>query len=105
MTKIKEEDFWNIYKPQINQFERAKQPASVADEDVCSFNGCMFETYGEDEDYIFQLAQEGKLKNIWTILDVDGKLIIAAGLHKVNRFGFLVTEKEWTSELDEVEEN
>ena len=58
--EITEDNFDEVFKPQINHFERAKQPVSVADEDVCSFNGQMYETFGEELDYVFNLAKTTK---------------------------------------------
>ena len=37
MAKITEEDFYDDFKPQLNHFD-----------DNASFDGCMFETYGEE---------------------------------------------------------
>lgn len=41
-------------------------------------------------------------KHLWTILDVDGSLYAASGLHFVNRFGYLVTEEAWDEETEAV---
>lgn len=79
-----------------------------------AFDGCMFETYGQEVDYIEQLlADEEKKRHIWTILEVDGKMYFSSGWHFVNRFGYLVTEEaipmnvgfdvELDTEVDETE--
>ena len=45
----------------------------------------------------------GQKKNhIWTVLDVDGVLYAVPGIHRVNRFGFLVTRKPWRNTNIEV---
>jgi hypothetical protein len=53
-----------------------------------SFDGCMFETYGEELRFV--CAQHPR--SIWTLLDCDGKMRIAEGLHYVNRLGYFITE-------------
>lgn len=93
MTQIKEDVFWDEYKPITNHLD-----------DNASWNGCMFETYGNEEEFISQQAEKNP-KKVWTIVDADGELIIVAGWHFVNRMGYLVTEKEWESEEDEIEED
>jgi surface polysaccharide O-acyltransferase-like enzyme len=103
MSKITEEAFYEM-NPQINHIVRAETAKSVADEDICSFGGTMYETYGLEEEYIRQMAQDEKTKKrVWTVLDCDGELIIAAGFHFVNRMGYIITEKEWTTGEEEVE--
>lgn len=32
---------------------------------------------------------------IWTVLDCDGKLYVTAGIHYVNRLGYVVTKNAW----------
>ncbi|HEY4755785.1 MAG TPA: hypothetical protein VIH28_07010 [Ignavibacteriaceae bacterium] len=104
IKKIKDEVFYKEYKPQINHIIRAETNILIKDEDVCSFGGTMYETYREEEAYILKMAQDEKTKKrVWTILDVDGKLIISAGFHYVNRFGYIITEKEWETGEEEVE--
>ena len=101
--KVTEDNFDEIFKPQINHFERAKQPISVDDEDVCSFNGCMYETYGEEEEYVISIAQnEATKKRVWTVVEAGDDFIITAGFHYVNRFGYIITEKEWETGNEEV---
>ncbi len=89
-----EDEFYDVYKPQKNHLN-----------DNASFDGCMYEAYGEEVKYVFELA--GRENRVWTIIegDDDGKLYYEAGFHYVNRLGFLVTEKEWETgdELIEVE--
>ena len=107
--KIHEDKFWETYKPQINHFERAKANSSIADEDICCWNGCMYETYGEDLDHVFELARDRNNKNVWTIIECDDDengnsvVSIVAGYHLVNREGFLITEKPWESGGEYVE--
>jgi hypothetical protein len=75
--EITYEEFVERYKPKKNHL----------DEDA-SYDGYLFETYGEEIDFVKQQPSE----NIWTLLDCDGKLILSSGWHYVNRMGYVVTE-------------
>lgn len=51
--------------------------------------GCMFETYGEELDFVD--AQEPAC--IWTLLDgEDGSELIMSGRHSANRQGYFISE-------------
>jgi hypothetical protein len=103
---ITEDDFYNKYKPTINHIERAKYPKNIEDVDVCSFGGTMYETYGEELEFILSLANGGKLKHVWTIVDGDnGEMIIQTGYWRVNRIGYIVTENPWEDEGVHVEQD
>lgn len=41
-------------------------------------------------------------KNLWTIVDADGSLYAVTGVHRVNRFGYIVTEEAWTEDIEAV---
>lgn len=65
--------------------------------DDCSFNGCLFETYGKEMDYITEARFNSmKQKHLWTIVESDDgdKLYYQSGYHIVNRIGFFFTEEE-----------
>ena len=80
---MNEDQFYEMYKPQVNHLD-----------DNASFDGCMYETYGEELDYVYNLSQ--KENRVWTIVEGDNDtMFICAGLHLVNRIGFLVTEEPW----------
>ena len=86
MTKKKQktdDDFYEKFNPVKNHIDNN-----------ASFDECMFETYGDELDYVKTLAKKN-IKKIWTILDCDGDLYIGAGLHYVNRHGYLITKEEW----------
>jgi len=91
--KITEENFDEIFKPQINHFERAKADKSTADQDVCGFNGTLYETFGEELDYVFNLAKT--TKRVWTVVEDEDDLFLVAGFRLVNRIGFIVCENEY----------
>ena len=98
---ITEDSFDEVLKPQTNHFERAKKPDSVADQDVCGFNGNIYETYGEELDYVFNLSKT--TKRVWTIIEGDDDAVYyVAGFHYVNRMGFIVCENEYETGTEEV---
>lgn len=52
------------------------------------YGGCMFETYGEEFEYV-------RLQNsdcIWTLIEEDGVLFVGSGLRFVNRLGYFVSQ-------------
>jgi hypothetical protein len=75
------DDFYPKYKPRNNHI--------LPD---ASWEGRLFETYGTEYEYVKTQAEH---QTVWTILDCDGQMIIAAGLRYVNRFGYLITEVPW----------
>ena len=77
---IIEDDFYEIYKPIKNKFD-----------DDAPWSGNMFETYGEELEFVRQQPKE----NIWTITEDGDTFDILPGFHLVNRWGYLVTEKKW----------
>ncbi len=58
--------------------------------------GKMYDTYGEEYDYIKSLDQ----KYVWTYVDGDMSSLIIAGHHWVNRIGYYVTEVPWEDDMD-----
>ncbi len=81
-----DDDFYEKFNPVKNHLD-----------DNASWDGCMFETYGEEVEYVHKVNDETPRK-VWTILDCDGFFYIGAGYHHVNRHGYLITEEEWTDE-------
>ena len=68
-------------------------------DDNASWDGCMFETFGEEIAHIRELANT--TKRVWTIVEGDDDtLFYCNGMRLVNRIGFLVTEEEWEGETD-----
>jgi hypothetical protein len=97
------DDFYNKYTTQYNQVELKKLQAmedtgSLLPDDMCSFGGCMYETFGEE----LECVKQKENKHIWTIVDnEDGELIIIAGFHFVNRLGYLITDEAWEDEYEQ----
>ena len=86
--EITEDNFDEVFKPQQNHLD-----------DNASFNGWMYETYGEELDYVFNLAKT--TKKVWTIIEGDNDtMYYVTGFHYVNRLGFIVCEVEYTEEME-----
>lgn len=80
-----------------HEFIEKFQPMQNQVNDNAPFDGTMYETFGEELEYIknYQLPE-----CIWTILDCDGALIVSNGFHFVNRFGYIITQVPAESGLD-----
>ncbi len=83
---VNESDFFKKYTCIKNPFN-----------ETAASNGCMFETYGDEYDAVVKTP----VSNVWTIVEVDGEFYISAGLHIVNRVGFLITIDKWSSQYEE----
>ena len=85
----------NLFPIDEEQFVSHFRPVPNHLNDNASFDfgdgGCLFETYGAELDYIRLQPRD----HIWTVLDVDGELMIANGLRYVNRIGYILTERYW----------
>jgi hypothetical protein len=97
--EITEDNFDEVFKPIVNHIERERADKSIADEDICSFSGCLYETYGDELEYVRKIAQEAP-KKLWTIVEADGVMSYVAGFHYVNRIGYLICEVEFEEEID-----
>ena len=58
------------------------------------FNGCMFETFGEELKFVQSHVHTNR---VWTVTECDGEWVVGAGYHFVNRIGYLITEQPWKS--------
>jgi hypothetical protein len=102
---LTEDDFHKKFKRQKNLFDTN-----------ASFDGCMFETYGEEVDYIFEM---NKTNRVVTIIegDEDGErtfisdlgveitepipnLHYISGFHLVNRLGYFILDKPYEFEFE-----
>lgn len=55
-----------------------------------------------DFEDLAELEKAGKLNCVWTLVDGDdGGMYALAGVHVVNRVGYIVTEKPWQNDDDE----
>ena len=57
----------------------------------------MFETYGEELEFVGTLAEE---RRVWTFTEVEMGTGIYNGMHWVNRLGYFVTEVPWEEDTE-----
>jgi hypothetical protein len=101
-----------------DEFEEKFKPVKNHLDDNASWNGTLYETFGEELEFCFELAK--KENRVWTIvecdeveydedapeLDEDSEeyqppcLYIISGFHYVNRQGFIVTENPYEEETE-----
>ena len=99
------DEFLEKYTPEYNQIllrdlQSEEDTDSTLPEDMCSYGGCMYETFGEELDYICEQPN----KRVWTLIDTGGRdMSLIAGKHFVNRMGYIVTAEEWEDEYEEYE--
>lgn len=78
MIKLTEDQWIEEYKPVQNPLV-----------DDAPWDGCMFETYGEELEYVRTAFPD----KIWTLVEAEGKQYIVEGFHYVNRLGYFITSK------------
>ena len=84
MEQNSEEEFDSKYHPVKNHMDGN-----------AAYDGCMFETFGDEIQYVLSINKTAP-KKVWTIIDNnDGWTGICAGYHIVNRLGYMITEEEW----------
>lgn len=75
------DDFLEKYTPLNNHFCK-----------TAAHDGTMFETFGHELDFVRACDPQ----HVWTLIDNnDGWYGISAGLHSVNRIGYIITEEPW----------
>lgn len=62
-----------------------------------SLDGCMFETYGAEVNYIASLT---KTKTVWTYLEGEDDCYFVTGMHLVNCIGYLVSKEKYTEDYE-----
>lgn len=72
----------------VNEFFEQYRPITNHIDDNASFDGCMFETFGEEEMFVCTKSPT----NIATYCDGDNGTYIVSGFHLVNRIGYFITE-------------
>ena len=78
------------YKPIVNHLD---ENASWQDE---RGEGSMFETYGEEEKYVYAQPEN----HVWTYVDGDNGTYLITGRAYVNRIGYFITAKPWTEDFE-----
>jgi hypothetical protein len=74
--------------PPFEVFEERFKPILNPNELKQGNETVLFETYGADLEFV-QSADQTK---VWTLVECDGDLFIAPGVHFVNRQNFIITE-------------
>ena len=82
MMQINSDDFDDKFQPIQNPHNKDS-----------GWNGCLFETYGVEFNFVKNQPKE----RVWTLLS-DNTLV--SGLHFVDRVGYLVTETPWTEDTE-----
>ena len=84
--ELEEDNWFYLFKPTKNHID-----------EHASFDGHMFETYGDEVAYVKE--QDGH--HIWTYGDGDdGGTYIWNGWHFINRIGYFITEVPWEDGKD-----
>lgn len=65
------------------------QKNHILGDDNAPFDGLMYETFGDEVNYVREIAQKHP-NRVATILDCDGGTYLGRGYHHVNRIGYLV---------------
>lgn len=82
-----------------NQFDEQFTLVENHIDNNASWGGAMFETFGEELEYVKMKAEKGN--NVWTIIEGDDdSIFIVNGVHFVNRIGYLITREEWEGETE-----
>jgi len=97
INQLTEEQFDNMFTLMNNHLDSN-----------ASFNGEMFETYGEELEYVISMSKQNR---VVTILEGDGDevdedgcvvpmLYYTSGMHLINRIGYLITEEPIETEFE-----
>jgi hypothetical protein len=108
IKQITENDFYDKYKPVQNHLDKD-----------AGWGGELYETFGEELMYCFELAK--KENRVWTVIECDDVeydpdydeddeyneedepkacMCITSGFHLVNRIGFMVTEVPYEEKIE-----
>jgi hypothetical protein len=85
--EMNEDEWYETYKPIKNHLDKN-----------ASWNGEMFETYGEEVEFVISQPNE----NIWTWVEAEGGTYLLSGYYFVNRMGYIICSVPWTEEAIEI---
>lgn len=86
----------------FEQFEDIFQPIKNHIDENASYDGFMFETYGEEIDYVKSIDNN----KIWTIISTENEESwFIPGFHIVDRLGFIICSNPWEDEEIQVDDN
>ena len=78
-------------KDELELWEDKYRPIQNHINKDASWDGVMYETYGEEYDYVMKVASLQPHK-VWTWVDGDNGTYIINGWHMVNRIGYFITQ-------------
>ena len=78
-------------KDELELWEDKYKPVQNHINGDASWDGVMYETYGEEYDYVMKVASLQPHK-VWTWVDGDNGTYIINGWHMVNRIGYFITQ-------------
>jgi len=88
-----------MYDDWVDQYQPIENPI---DKDA-GYEGCMFETYGEENEFVLNNLNRN---TVWTLITGDNEdFWVIPGYHIVNRMGYFMTTKPWESTDIEVNNN
>jgi hypothetical protein len=111
MKQITEDEFYELYTPEYNQIllmglQSEEDTGNTLPEDMCSFSGCMYETYGQEGEYVRSMIDQNRVVTIIEGEDEEGEdgemhstIFYESGYHFVNRIGYFVLDKPYTEEF------
>jgi len=111
MKNISEEEFDETHKTEFNQIligRLNKNNEQFSPEDMCSFGGCMYETYGDEIKYVLNFVEANRVVTIVESesddeTDEDGSplscMFYLSGYHLVNRIGHLILDEPYTEDF------
>lgn len=90
IKQITEDEFYENYKLIDNHID-----------DNAAYDGKMFETYGDEFDFVIAMAKQNRVISIIDGDDEEGIwAYYTSGFHKVNVMGYFVTTEPFTEEFE-----
>lgn len=84
------------YDDWIEKYKPVQNTVSNREE----YNGWMFETFGEDDEYVRKMAETNP-HNVWTVITgTERGDVIIQGWHYVDRFCYFITENPFDEKED-----
>ena len=88
-----------MYDDWVDQYQPIQNPIDKE----AGYEGCMFETYGEENEFVLNNLNKN---TVWTLITGDDEdSWVIPGYHIVNRMGYFITTKPWESTDIEVNNN
>jgi hypothetical protein len=86
-----------------DEFEEQYVPIKNHLDDNASYDGVMYETFGDELQYVLSLANDEYHKTrVWTVIADCHSTVVVSGYHLCNRLGYIITGKHLEQEYMEV---